>query len=458
MTDPLAVRPPPGSAREFHFPHADRQVVGNGVRVVSAHMPRLPLVTIAIVIDGAGGAGDLAGNEGLASLTASMLIEGAGALDSAQIAERFEDLGTTAASAADWDCTSITATLQPAHMDGVVDIIRDLVRRPTFPSRECDRLRAEHGADRMRLVAEPRTLADAGLTWIWYGHESRYRRPIFGTAASVAQLSHEDVARCWRTRYAPNATTVIVAGDVDARRAAGIAERLSEDWHVAPPPPARPATGQSRGAAAHLIGKPGAAQCELRVGHVSVPRSHADYFPLTVMNAILGGLFSSRVNLNLRERHGYTYGAHSGFDWRRDQSPWYISAAVNTEHAGRAIAEVRAEIDRIRTYPVTPDELSLATSYLAGVFPLRFETTSAVASALAMQETFALGDSYFDTYRDAIGAVTVEDVQRVARQHLVPERLQFVAVGDPDALRPQLAGLDVGGLHECSAADVEAAE
>jgi zinc protease len=458
VTDPLAIRPAPGTAREFHFPHADRQVLANGIRVVSARMPRLPLVSVAIVIDGAGGAADAPGREGLASLTASMLIEGAGPLDSTQIAERLEDLGTTASSTADWDCTSITATLQPAHLDGAVEVIRDLVRRPSFPPRECDRLRAEHHADRMQLVAEPRSLADAGLTWRWYEPGSRYRRSIGGTAASVAQLSRDDVARFWTARYAPSATTVILAGDIDARRAGEIATRLSEDWEATVPAATSPAAGPREGAAVHLIGKPGAAQCELRVGHVSVPRSHADYFPLTVMNAILGGLFSSRVNLNLRERHGYTYGAHSGFDWRRDPSPWYISAAVNTEHAGRAIEEVRAEIDRIRTDLVAPDELSLATSYLAGVFPLRFETTSAVASALAMQQTFALGDSYFDSYRDAIAAVTFEDVRRVARRHLIPERLQFVAVGDPATLRPQLAGLGVGDVHEYSPADVEAAE
>jgi zinc protease len=207
----------------------------------------------------------------------------------------------------------------------------------------------------------------------------------------------------------------------------------------------------------HLIAKSDAAQCELRIGHMGVPRDHPDYFPLTVMNAILGGVFSSRINLNLRERHGYTYGAHSGFDWRRQAGPFAVTTAVNTSAAGAAVHEVLGEIERIRSAAVTPDELSLATSYLGGVFPLRFETTAAVASALAMQETYGLADAYFDTYRDAIAAVTVEDIRRAAEAHLQPGLLQVVAVGSSDELAPQLEALGCGGVQVYSADEVERA-
>jgi zinc protease len=196
----------------------------------------------------------------------------------------------------------------------------------------------------------------------------------------------------------------------------------------------------------HLVAKPDAQQTELRVGHVAVPRAHPDYVPLVVMNAILGGLFSSRLNLNLREEHGYTYGAHSTFDWRRAASPFEISSAVQTDKCADAVREVLHEVTRICTEPVSDEELSLAVSYLDGVFPIRFETTAAIAGGLANVEIFRLPSNYFDTYRARVRAVSADDVLRVARTHLDPNRLQVVVVGPPDVLHPALAALDIGPI------------
>jgi len=192
-----------------------------------------------------------------------------------------------------------------------------------------------------------------------------------------------------------------------------------------------------------LVAKPDAQQSELRVGHVGLPRLTPDYFPLLVMNSVLGGLFNSRINLNLRERHGYTYGARSGFDWRRQAGPFSVESAVATDKTVAAVREVLAEVDRMRDEPVAPEELSLATSYLDGVFPIRYETTSAIASALTALTMFGLPDDYFDAYRGRVRAVTAEEVQRVAREHLRPERLRLVVAGAP-ALAEELAGLGFG--------------
>jgi zinc protease len=206
-----------------------------------------------------------------------------------------------------------------------------------------------------------------------------------------------------------------------------------------------------------LVEKPEAAQAELRLGHISVPRSHASYFPLTLMNAVLGGLFSSRINLNLRERHGYTYGAFSGFDWRRNAGPWSVNTAVKTETCHDSVREVLAEIDRIRSTGIEREELELATNYLIGVFPLRFETTAAVASALASQTTFQLPDDYFDTYRDRVAGVSTSDVLNAAADHLHPRQLQIVVAGDPALLRSDLSTISGGELFGRSPEDVEAA-
>ena len=183
------------------------------------------------------------------------------------------------------------------------------------------------------------------------------------------------------------------------------------------------------------------------MGHVALPRLHPDYFPMMVMNAILGGLFSSRLNLNLRERHAYTYGAHSAFDWRRAASPFEISTAVETAVTADALREILAEFTRIREEGVTADELSLAVSYLVGVFPVRFETTAEVAGGLANVEIFRLPSDYFFTYRDRVKAVTLADVHRVAQAHLDPGRLQVVVVGDATAMRAGVEALGIGPVR-----------
>jgi zinc protease len=181
----------------------------------------------------------------------------------------------------------------------------------------------------------------------------------------------------------------------------------------------------------------------VRVGHLGLPRSASDYFDTMVMNAVLGGLFSSRINLNLREAHGYTYGAFSGFEWRRAAGPFVVSTAVKSDVTGAAVREILGEIERIRTEEIGEDELTLATSYLHGVFPIRYETTAAIAAALANLVIHNLPDGYYDEYRDRVRGVTTSGVLRAAQAHLHPDRLRIVVVGDPAVIASPIA--DVAG-------------
>ena len=198
--------------------------------------------------------------------------------------------------------------------------------------------------------------------------------------------------------------------------------------------------------AVEIVIKPDAAQAELRLGHIGMSRSHPDYFSVVVMNAVLGGLFSSRINLNLREQHGYTYGASSYYDWRRVPGPFVIATAVQSEVAAAAISETLKEIDGMRSREIPNDELSLATSYLDGVFPIRYETTSAIASALANLVIFGLPENFYDTYRQNIRAVTPTAVLNAARAHVLPEKLQIVVVGDPARVKEPVERLNFGDI------------
>ena len=206
-----------------------------------------------------------------------------------------------------------------------------------------------------------------------------------------------------------------------------------------------------------IVEKADAPQSELRVGHVGVPRSHPDYLAIVVMNAILGGLFSSRINLNLREKQAFTYGASSGFDWRRGAGPFVVSTAVKSEVTARAVEEILREIDGLRSAPPDPAEVALATDYLAGVFPIRYESTSAVAGALAGATMFGLPDDWFARYRDRIRAITPTAVHAAARAHLDPERLMVLAVGDASVIEAPLAALRLGAV-ERHASDDDPAE
>jgi zinc protease len=300
-------------------------------------------------------------------------------------------------------------------------------------------------AELLQLRTEPRGLADELVSRFVYAPESRYARPEGGTPSSVAAIESRDVGELYSARYRAGGTTLVIAGDVTVADAALLAKNAFGRWsggapaavHVVDAPASTPRSVQ-------IIAKSDAPQSELRVAHVGIPRRHPDYFPVVVMNAVLGGLFSSRINLNLRERNAFTYGAHSEFEWRRGAGPFVISTAVASDVTAAAAREILTEIDRIRSEPISEEELTLATSYLSGVFPIRYETTAAIATAIANLVVYGLDDGYFDAYRAHIQAITSADVLEAAKRHLDPGRLKIVAVGDQNQIRESLAALDGG--------------
>jgi zinc protease len=316
---------------------------------------------------------------------------------------------------------------------------------PSFPEREVERLRNERHSELLQQRAEPRGLADEMFTRFLYGPSSRFAEPEGGNERSIMAITREDIVAFHRERYRPHGTTLIIAGDISPDEALRIVESNFASWTGAA---ARAPIIEDRGAAStrrvHIIAKEDAPQSEVRVGHVGIPRSHPDYFRVVIMNAILGGLFSSRINLNLREVHAYTYGAYSHYDWRRGAGPFVVSSAVKSDVTDGAVREILHEIERMRETEPTVEELSLATSYLDGVFPIRYETTSAIAGALASLAVYGLPNDYFDRYRENIRSVTSADVLEAARRHLHPGQLQFAVVGDPKAVREPLERLELG--------------
>ncbi|MDZ7629944.1 MAG: pitrilysin family protein [Gemmatimonadaceae bacterium] len=439
-----SVRPTPGTPRDYHFPAFEGTTLPNGLRIVVAPVRKLPLVTVLALVD-AGSVADPVGQEGVAQLTASLLTEGTGDLTGAQLAEVVELMGSTLDAGADWDSSVVKLTTLASRLPDAIALLARVLTEPSLPDDEFQRLRTERLADLLQQRSEPRSLADEAFAQAVYASDARYAKPDGGTEQSVRALTLEQLRAFYAERYSPQVTTVVLVGDLSVSDGVELVTRVLGNWTGAMPVACTaPDTALAVPRGIRIVRKADAPQSELRVGHVGVPRLTDDYFPLVLCNAILGGLFSSRLNLNLREKHAYTYGASSGMDWRRWAGPFSMDAAVQSDVSAKAVREILSEFDRIRTEPVTDDELSLAISYLDGVFPIRFETTRAIASALASQSIYGLPADYYDTYRANIRAVTAADILRVAQKHFDPSRLQIVAVGDPDAITAPLTELDLG--------------
>lgn len=441
-----ATRPSPLPPRPYTFPEFERQRLANGMQLVVAPVRKLPIATVIALVD-AGAVCDGRDREGIATLTCDLLLEGTLTHDGVELTERFERLGATVVTATDWDGAAVTLTALREHLAPAIALLGEVLRAPAFPQREVERLKAERLAELLQLRAEPRGLADEMFSRFLYEERSRYSRPEGGSEESVSAIQRADIQQFYESRYRPGAVTLVIAGDIDMAEATRLATLSFGDWTGRAPQGVestyRPARRQR---ALHVVAKPDAQQSEIRLGCVFLPRSHPDYHAAVVMNAVLGGLFSSRINLNLREKHGYTYGAFSHLDWRRQNGPFVISTAVQSEVTAPAAREAIAEVERFLQAPITEDELSLATSYLGGVFPIRYETTDAIAGALAALVRYELPEDFYDTYRDQVRAVTAADVLRVARAHLDPAALQMVVVGDLDRVKDPLAGLNFGSM------------
>jgi zinc protease len=363
------------------------------------------------------------------------------------LADGFERLGASVEVATDWDGAVISLTAMNSRLAAAMELLGEVVRIPSFPEREVQRLRAERLAERLQLRAEPRGLADELFSRILYHPRSRFALPESGTEASVATITRADIEDFYAARYQPPGVTLILAGDLSEAEGLRFADASFGDWRGEIVTPARANEDPARRERAlHIVAKPDAKQTELRLGSIYLPRNHSDYHASVVMNAVLGGLFSSRINLNLRERHGYTYGAFSSIDWRRQSGPFVVSAAVQSEATAAAASEALGEIERFRDDLIDEDELTLATNYLVGIFPIRFETTAAIAGALAALVRYDLPANFYDTYRDYMRAVSPGEVQRVARAHLDPQRLQMLVVGDADSIRQPLEELRFGPM------------
>jgi zinc protease len=397
----------------------------------------------------AGASDEPAANGGATVLAARALTEGTEVRDAVALTEAAERLGASIHAEAGWDALSVGVDVPASRLEPALELLAEVVRRPAFPEAEVDRLRDERLTDLLQVKSDPRRRADEAFSAAIYAASSPYQRPAGGGMDTVTGLTPAELRSVHGRACLPSQGALVIAGDVRPDAVDRAAAAMFGSWSGTDAPAAGPVddTGAVEARFVRVVHRPGSVQTEIRIGHRGLERRHPDYHAVVVMSAILGGLFNSRLNMNLREDKGYTYGASAGFDMRRGHGPFSARAAVNTEVTVPALREFLHELDRIREVPVTDDELRAARNYLIGVFPLRFETPGPVAGSLAGLFVHGLPDDELDRYRASIEAVSVDDVLRVARDHIRPEAAAVVLVGDHDRFGADLEAAAIGPVE-----------
>ncbi len=419
------------AAPSVKVPAPVKRTLANGMTVLYVRQPELPVVHATLVTRG-GTSDDPAELPGLASFVASALDEGAAGRNALQIADQLDLLGASLSTGAGIDAAQANLYVLKKNFPTALGIMADVVQRPDFPEAEIRRLRQERLTNLQRARDEAGAIAGNAYPALVFGAQHPYGR--FATQEGTRTLERDRVAAFHRAFYRPDATTLVLVGDVEPASLHAAVERAFGGWRApagAPlAPAAAPAAPTVGRTTIYLIDKPGAAQSELRIGHPGVARSSPDYFPLMVLNTLLGGSFTSRLNTNIREVHGYSYGAGSSFSMRRGVGPFTAASAVATAKTDSALIEFFKELRRVRDEPVPQDELDRAKRYLALGFPQNFETASQVAGQLAGLVTYDIDPSWLDTYVARVMAVTPADVARVAREYVRPDAAVVVVVGD----------------------------
>ncbi|MFL5777931.1 MAG: M16 family metallopeptidase, partial [Chloroflexota bacterium] len=336
------------------------------------------------------------------------------------------------------------------RLPAALDLLAEMVLHPVFPEREVERLRDERLNDLLQARADPRRRADEAFVETIYADSSPYHRPGGGVRETVERLDPQILRTTYERSLDPAGAAFVVGGDLRGLDPLRELDRLFGGWTGKSGDGVATSTIDDRAARpdriVRVIHRPGSVQTEIRIGHRALSRRIPDFHALTVMSAILGGLFNSRLNMKLREEKGYTYGAGAGFDLRRAAGPFAARAAVNTEVTVPAVEETMAELRRMRDSSVGDEELAAARDFLVGVFPLRFETAGAVVGSIAGLVVHGLPLDEIVRYRDAIEAVTIDQVRAAATAHLHVDEAAIVLVGDADAFGAALESSGLGPI------------
>ncbi|MFY9620188.1 MAG: pitrilysin family protein [Pyrinomonadaceae bacterium] len=433
--------PKAGPDPKLVLPKIEKNKLSNGLEVWLVHQNELPIVSMNLVVKTGGTADPKAG---VANFTANLLDDGTKTRSVTDISKQLQSIGAQLNTGSDWDSSNVSLLTLTKNLDQALEVFSDVVVNPTFPEAEFDVQRRRAAVAFLQRKNNANQIANVAYSSLLYGKDHPYGRPLAGDEESLKALTRDDLQKFYDSYYRPNNSVLVVAGEADAKVLMPKLEKAFANWKAGsvtattvPPPPRFEQPG------IYIVDRPGAAQSVVTIGQIGVDRSNPDYFSLLVMNSILGGQFTSRVNLNLREDKGYTYGARTGWSFRRGAGPFSASADVQTAVTRESIQEFMKELNGIRgSIPVTQKELEYSKQSIIRRYPGAFETVGQISNQLSNLVVFGLPDSYFNDYISKVNAVTVADINRVANKYLDPSKMAILIVGDRKAIEPKLKELN----------------
>ncbi|MET0754193.1 MAG: pitrilysin family protein [Pyrinomonadaceae bacterium] len=444
--DQTANLPKPKADPKFALPPIQKSKLSNGLEVWLVRQPELPIVSMNMVFK-TGGTVDPAGKSGLASMTATLLDDGTKTRSAVDISNELSNIGATLGTGSGWDSGTVSMQTLKKNLDTALDIYADVIVNPVFPEKELETVRGRALVGLKQRRDNPNAIAGVVYNSLLYGKKHPYGNVMTGDEASIKSFSQADLMSFYQTYYRPNNAALIVVGDATMATLKPKLEKAFASWQKGDVPASTvPSSVVFDKPGIYVVDKPGAAQSVISIGQVGVSRDNPDFFALQVMNDMLGGSFSSRLNMNLREDKGYTYGAGSGFAFRRGTGPFTASADVQTAVTKESVIEFMKELNGIRgSRPVTDEELETSKNSLIRGFPQGFETNGQIANALSTLVVYNLPDTYYNQFMTKVRGVTMADVNRVANKYLTPDKMAIVIVGDKMSIEPKLREIDMWG-------------
>ncbi|MDC0711880.1 pitrilysin family protein [Stigmatella sp. ncwal1] len=447
-----AKMPEPAKPPDLVLPTFEQAQLDNGLTVLVATRRQLPLVSVGIAFS-AGSAQDPAGAAGTADIAYKMLLEGAGGKDTITLDNAFGDLGVSPSVGVTPDGAFLGVQVLTGNVQPALALLADVVRKPTFAPKDFERRKKQQLADIVRRLGSPGFLAQQAYLKAVFGEGHPYAHPTVGTPAEVSQLTLPTVQGFYRKHVGPKATALVVAGDLSKDQAVELAKKYFGDWKgTAVLPPAPPAPSVPPREQVRYVSKPGLEQTTVMVGRPGLAAGHPDEEALELATTVFGGFFGSRLNMNLREAKGYTYGAGASSDARLGVGPLTAQSAVRANVTGPAVTEFFRELADLRSRPITSQELESAREGLIRSFPGNFERVSGLGASAASLFYKRLPMDEFTRTVERLEKATPAEVQRVAEAYLDPAAMQLILVGDPDLIQTQVGPLHLGTLTKVDVA------
>ena len=438
--------PPPTKEPTFKPPVAKRLKLANGIPLLVIENHALPIVSMTVLVRGAGAAADPAGKGGLAAFSADLLDEGAGGLSAIGIAEETDRLGASIGIGVDTDAGYIWVSTLAKTLDPTLDLLAKVITQPAFDDKEAERVKGDRVTSLELRRDRPREVASLILDAMLYGAGSPYGHPTSGTREGFKTLGVSDARAFYKARWTPGALTIVVAGDVEPKALKAKLDQQLGAWKMpgARKPPAPVTTPAKPAQRLLLVDRKDAAQSDVRIGLVGLARKDKRYPAFEVFRTTLGDGFTSRLTQRLREQLGITYGASASQDYRVARGPFVIGTAIVTPATGQGVGEVLKIVDALNTTNIPADELEKSKQNIIRALPSMFGTNAATAGAFADLALHGLPDNYYATYAAAIRKVTAKDVKAAAKAVVPTNKLVIAIVGDLAKIKPDLDKLGLG--------------